>query len=657
MKKKPRILIIGSCVTRDIFDQTAFKHFDLVGYISRTSLVSAFSADCGAVVDIPLDKLTSAFQRRMVEMDIQHGLISLLEAGQYDYLIYDAIDERFDVFIDDKGARCTLSNEILATGFDPTKRQGSVVHAASEQHLEMWSQAWNLFTALLRKTGKLHRLLINQVFWAEQCVDGSDFLPTYPQDRIRIANEHLKAIYAYMASDLSDAQFLNFDSAHFIGDNNHRWGKSPFHFVESYYQAASEGILSSSVQSNSKVILERFGSKWRVELLPCLKDESDGDEYAFYLLLNGNKVDIKWYSTSRSVEFEHKKKGVYSAIGFVRHNSENESTRIYSSNNVNFNDGPFYDISQFNESVFDRDLGSEFLEAKNGIFHFLDGKRHLDILINGIERLKEKGSVLVVFGGAVSTREFSAAPYFYGFSLAEQLQIPLISISDPTLSLSDSIKLGWYLGYDGFSDLPKTIAGILDNFSDSFGAKLLICGGSGGGFASLRVSTHLETENACLFIWNPQTSVENYVEQFVDEYIKTAFPNAITVGSIASRLSAIGVGHDLSISAMQFRHQILYLQNHDDWHAEMHAHDFLQAMACNQRKGVNVLANGSGFAYCLSNFGIGHVPPPHKLISHALSGLAEGKSSLEIALEIDKMVEFNQVTRTTFDPAVNYSTL
>ncbi|MBS0368533.1 MAG: hypothetical protein JSS57_04945 [Proteobacteria bacterium] len=641
MKKKPRILIIGSCVTRDIFDQAAFKYFDLVRYVARSSLAPASSADCRGVVSIPPEKLTPALQHRMVEMDMQHDLVSLLEADQYDYLIYDAIDERFDVFIDDRGARCTLSNEVLATGFDPTTCRGSVVHTALEQHLEMWRQAWSSFIALLRKTGKLHRLMINQVFGAEHCVDGSDFLPTYPQDGIRIANEYLRAIYAHMASDLSHVQFLNFESTYFVGDDGHRRGKNPFHFVASYYQVALERILSSAVLNNSTVILERLGEKWHAELLPCLEDESDGDEYAFYLLINGRKVDTKWYSASRSVEFESKRKGLYSATGFVRNKSEFETTRIYGSNKIGFNEGPFYDINQFNWSVFERNLGSEFLEARNGIFHFSDGRRHLDILINGIERLNKKGVALVVFGGAVSDREFFAAPYFYGLGLAEQLQLPLVSISDPTLSLSDSIKLGWYLGHEGFPDLPKTIAYILDNFSDTFSVRLLICGGSGGGFASLRVSTHLETENASLFVWNPQTSVEHYVKQFVDEYIKTAFPNAMAEGSIASRLSAIGVDYDLSINSDRFKHQILYLQNHDDWHAEAHARDFLRAMDCDQRKGANVLANGSGLAYCLSNFGVGHVPPPHKLTAHALSGLAEGKSSLEIALEIDKMVEFN----------------
>ncbi|WP_247682300.1 glycerate kinase, partial [Burkholderia sp. Tr-862] len=47
-------------------------------------------------------------------------------AGGLGLLLMDLIDERFSVFVDDRGASCTVSGELLSSGFDARARRGTV---------------------------------------------------------------------------------------------------------------------------------------------------------------------------------------------------------------------------------------------------------------------------------------------------------------------------------------------------------------------------------------------------------------------------------------------------------------------------------------------------------------------------------------------------
>ena len=108
------ISIIGSCVTRDIFeyDKDVFKIND---YFARSSIVSMTSLP----IDVNSDyvQLNSPFQKKCVLNDLnKHSIQSVLNEDN-DYLIIDLIDERFNLYYRD-GSFVTKSNELVSSGFD-----------------------------------------------------------------------------------------------------------------------------------------------------------------------------------------------------------------------------------------------------------------------------------------------------------------------------------------------------------------------------------------------------------------------------------------------------------------------------------------------------------------------------------------------------------
>ncbi|RQR39203.1 DUF6270 domain-containing protein [Burkholderia sp. Bp9142] len=234
-RSKPKLLIHGSCVSRDAFTDrfTQAEQYELAGYLARSSLATAFSS--GVVENVDFDAIASPFQRRMVQSDVEHGLVAVLATGGFDFLLMDLIDERFSVFVDELGASCTVSGELLSSGFDVGVRRGTVIKPFTDAFFERWENGWRQLVASLSAKGRLDALIVNEVYWSSACSDGTDFSPAYSHDDVAQANAFLSRQYARMREDLAEGQFLHFESTLLVGAIDHQWGKSPFHYVGGYY--------------------------------------------------------------------------------------------------------------------------------------------------------------------------------------------------------------------------------------------------------------------------------------------------------------------------------------------------------------------------------------------------------------------------------------
>lgn len=231
----------------------------------------------------------------------------------------------------------------------------------------------------------------------------------------------------------------------------------------------------------------------------------------------------------------------------------------------------------------------------------------------------------------------NVSPLFSGVGIAKKLDVPVISVSDPTLGFSHQLTLGWYVGHLGFQDLPIHIAELLDAFAESTGARLILFGGSGGGFASLLILSLLKTSNASAFVWNPQTSISKYSPPAVNNFLETAFPNTSSPGDLRDRLDSTGVLHDLTShdSLLTSTRNILYLQNKSDWHTKSHAAPFLAKFESREKRSAEVVVS-ENLAYWEGNWGDGHASPPEHVIQLALEQLLSGRSVSDVALALEK---------------------
>lgn len=89
-----------------------------------------------------------------------------------------------------------------------------------------------------------------------------------------------------------------------------------------------------------------------------------------------------------------------------------------------------------------------------------------------------------------------------------EMEYSSLYFSDPCLELDQQIQLSWYTGWKEFDLYPLLAQWIMKAAVAVKATKILILGSSGGGLASLQISTLIPGSVALPFI--PQTSISQY---------------------------------------------------------------------------------------------------------------------------------------------------
>lgn len=110
-------------------------------------------------------------------------------------------------------------------------------------------------------------------------------------------------------------------------------------------------------------------------------------------------------------------------------------------------------------------------------------------------------------------------PWFQGFL---PLDVPQISIADPTLSTMDEVAAGWYLGGEG-SGLSARIIHLVQIFAKLLGCcRRIYVGGSSGGFAAL-LYAGLDRGSVAIAA-SPQTSLDRYENSHLRKFVTQKYP-------------------------------------------------------------------------------------------------------------------------------------
>src|SRR5699024_4716935 len=116
---------------------------------------------------------------------------------------------------------------------------------------------------------------------------------------------------------------------------------------------------------------------------------------------------------------------------------------------------------------------------------------------------------------------------------------PTLAFADPTLDLSTSMRLGWYLGTER-TDLTGIIADTVQRVGEALGVRnIVLAGSSGGGFTALQVGAHLP--DSVVFAMSPQTDLRRYSPRLVASATEPAFASrkAPDSGHLLKRVSVI----------------------------------------------------------------------------------------------------------------------
>ena len=274
-----KVDILGSCVTRDVFEFDETNIFSVNKYFARSSLASIYSLPLKINGDqIGLD---SNFQRRMVLQDISKEFKRYIKSIQSDLFIIDFIDERFSILRTPGGRFITRSTEFLKSNLPYEVQTGSV---NDEQKLNLWEKAAENLISDLKNHYDPSKLVLHKAFWKKTYVDKSGnhrYFDDETTQLIQRHNEKLSYLYDFIESNLSSAQVIQLEG--FVASENHRWGLQPFHYEDAYYQEFLISLNRILDKQRGKTKIEKLTEK-DFEGAPTTV-ESDG--FYRFIIVNG----------------------------------------------------------------------------------------------------------------------------------------------------------------------------------------------------------------------------------------------------------------------------------------------------------------------------------------------------------------------------------
>lgn len=246
-----KIFIHGGCVSRDIFNYPEAKQFEVVSYHTRSHIQSGL---CQKAINSDAYKnLNSPFQQKQIKGDFEKTFRADLLGQQFDILLMDFNGERNPLFVFNDGSRCTISKWLSDTGF--VKEQlhsecGLRVKPFSDDMFCMWESAWIELISILKVINSVDKIRIIKNYWAHRTNDHSGFAGIYTSEHIEMANNYFDRIYDRISMDVSSGQFISPTRDLEIASAQHRWGKTPFHYIDEYYlsllaELKSTGNLNS----------------------------------------------------------------------------------------------------------------------------------------------------------------------------------------------------------------------------------------------------------------------------------------------------------------------------------------------------------------------------------------------------------------------------
>lgn len=160
---------------------------------------------------------------------------------------------------------------------------------------------------------------------------------------------------------------------------------------------------------------------------------------------------------------------------------------------------------------------SQFLgsQIESGV-HSIDFRgTHLDLLVT----CADSSTTLVSFHAALSPRA-KTLPSLQGSSVAKDVGVNLIAVSDPALAKGD-IDLGWFAGDSGTGPLRGTLAPLIRHAAEQLGTKrLILFGPSGGGYAAVAFGN--EFPGSVVLAVNPRLDLGARPKSQVEKYLEVA---------------------------------------------------------------------------------------------------------------------------------------
>lgn len=203
----------------------------------------------------------------------------------------------------------------------------------------------------------------------------------------------------------------------------------------------------------------------------------------------------------------------------------------------------------------------DFVSGPTTIRHdIVDQTGHLNPIHTALRRHPGADTLVVALHGMLD-RKKQIIPCFSRFQELEDLPQHLMVIADPSLHLSEKLRVGWYIGTET-DDVADRSAGLIREAARQLGVdKVLITGAAAGGFAALALAARVPGSLALAF--SPQTDIRSYANGGpARSLLKAGFPSSGSLGELADHQP-----QRVDLSVLYAEHpeaRVWYVQNSGD---------------------------------------------------------------------------------------------
>lgn len=241
---KIRVAILGSCVTRDLFEvqKDALSEFEICFYSARATLGSMLSCPC---LDPRIVVSDDSFESKRAIFDLTKSTWEKLEISRPDIVIVDLIDERIGSIFH-AGSVLTASGPMVK-GFERAHVDFQIMRPWSDPVTQL--RQWAAPHFLHRLGSICDSIFLHEASWADEYINEAgqkDLIENTEFGTLASLNNTIifDTIKAFEQSLTPFESIGGLRSNTMLAGGNHRWTFSPFHYDASYYKALARQLLS-----------------------------------------------------------------------------------------------------------------------------------------------------------------------------------------------------------------------------------------------------------------------------------------------------------------------------------------------------------------------------------------------------------------------------
>nr|GGG73508.1 hypothetical protein GCM10011398_17460 [Virgibacillus oceani] len=260
--KKLKISIIGSCVTRGLFNSKFISNYkdtyECVSTAWQTSMIS-FMSDKTYVNDNQREFTgeVSKLQKKTTARDIDKLYRDELMEKQPDYIIFDLYtDVKYGIVKTEDGYLTNNPNGFRKTVYFKEGHYKQKLNIfRDDEYLDLFHENFARFYEWVKKSIPNCRIVITKFSEAFSYMTKEGYPVNYsPKICGTVArdNKLYDKLYKTLAEKY-DLDFIEMQSKTYFGDYDHLWGNKPWHFTQQYYDDLYKGF-------NEVVLRHQLGS-------------------------------------------------------------------------------------------------------------------------------------------------------------------------------------------------------------------------------------------------------------------------------------------------------------------------------------------------------------------------------------------------------------